>query len=74
MTGIITRRTALSGEKTMLTICVSAVGDHWVIHRPGTDRVLCICGSRERAVNIAAAFAEREGGSLVVNDPYAQVS
>jgi hypothetical protein len=58
----------------MLTICVSAVGDHWIIHRPGTDRVLCVCGDRERAVRVGAAFAQREGGSLVVNDPYAQLS
>lgn len=58
----------------MLTICVSAVGDQWVVHRPGSDRILCICGSRERAVNIASAFAERDGGSLVVNDPLSQVS
>lgn len=57
----------------MLTIRVSSVGDHWVVHRDGSDEALCICASRERALRIGAAFAAREGCSLRLNE-VAQVS
>lgn len=57
----------------MLTIRVSSVGDHWVVHRDGSDEALCICASRERALRIGAAFAAREGCSLSLNEG-AQVS
>ena len=56
-----------------MTIRVSAVGDHWVVHRDGSDEALCICASRERALRVGAAFADREGG-LLSYDEAAQVS
>ena len=53
----------------MAAICVSAVGDHWVVQRGDTDRVLCICGSRERAIGIGSILADRENLPVVLNEP-----